>query len=87
MSEKRTLNDEVTILVKDEINQIAFPTECEITHIYTDGKVDIITILYGEVKHIECHGKNNPQIGDKGILIFLENNYDKRRVILWLKNT
>lgn len=81
MSEKRTLNDEVTILVKDEISQIAYPTECEITHIYTDGKVDIITTLYGEVKHIECHGKT-PTIGDTGILIFLENDYNKRRVII-----
>ena len=82
MTTKRTLNDEVTILVKDEIQQIAFPTECEITHIYTDGKVDITTTLYGEIKYITPHGKNNPQIGDKGILIFLENNYDKRRVII-----
>ena len=78
---ERTLNDEVTILVKDEINQIAYPTECEITHIYTDGKVDIISTLYGEVNYIETHGKT-PTIGDRGILIFLENNYDKRRVII-----
>ena len=81
MPKKRTLNDEVTILVKDEINKIAFPTEAEITHIYQDGKIDIITTLYGEVKHIECHGKT-PVIGDKGILIFLDNDYNKRRVIL-----
>ena len=81
MSEKRTLNDEVTILVKDEIQQIAFPTECEITHIYTDGKVDIITTLYGEIHYITTHGKT-PVIGDKGILIFLDNDYDKRRVII-----
>ena len=80
-NEKRTLNDEVTILVKDEISQIAYPTECEITHIYTDGKVDIISTLYGEVNYIETHGKT-PTIGDRGILIFLENNYDKRRVII-----
>ena len=81
MSEKRTLNDEVTILVKDEIQQIAFPTECEITHIYTDGKVDIISTLYGEIHYITTHGKT-PVVGDKGILIFLDNDYSKRRVIL-----
>ena len=81
MSEKRTLNDEVTILVKDEISQIAYPTEAEITHIYTDGKVDIISTLYGEVNYIETHGKT-PVIGDKGILIFLDNDYNKRRVII-----
>ena len=86
MSEKRTLNDEVTILVKDEIQQIAYPTEAEITHIYQDGKVDIISTVYGEIHYITTHGKT-PVIGDKGILIFLENNYDKRRIILWLKNT
>ena len=81
MSEKRTLNDEVTILVKDEIQQIAFPTECEITHIYTDGKVDIISTLYGEIHYITTHGKT-PVIGDTGILIFLDNDYNKRRIIL-----
>ena len=81
MTTKRTLNDEVTILVKDEIQQIAFPTECEITHIYTDGKVDIISTLYGEIHYITTHGKT-PVIGDKGILIFLDNDYNKRRVII-----
>ena len=78
---ERTLNDEVTILVKDEISQIAFPTECEITHIYTDGKVDIISTLYGEIHYITTHGKT-PTIGDTGILIFLDNDYNKRRVII-----
>ena len=81
MTTKRTLNDEVTILVKDEISQIAFPTECEITHIYTDGKVDIISTLYGEIHYITTHGKT-PTIGDTGILIFLDNDYSKRRVII-----
>lgn len=81
MTEKRTLNDEVEVMINDKIQQIAFPTECEITHIYTDGKVDIISTLYGEIHYITTHGKT-PVIGDKGILIFLENNYDKRRVIL-----
>lgn len=79
--EERTLNTEVQILVKDEISKIAFPTECEITHVYTTGEVDIISTLYGEIHYIETYGKT-PQIGDKGLLIFLENNYDKRKVII-----
>ena len=78
---KRTLNDEVQVLLKDELNQIPHSTECEITHTYTDGKVDITTPLYGEIHYIQTHGKT-PTVGDKGILIFLENDYDKRRVIL-----
>lgn len=81
MSEKRTLNDEVEVMMDDKISQMPFPTEAEITHIYTDGKVDIISTLYGEIHYITTHGKT-PTIGDTGILIFLENNYDKRRVIL-----
>ena len=79
---KRTLNDEVQIMIKYELQQIPFPTEAEITHIYTDGKVDIHTEKYGEIRYITTHGKNTPSVGDKGILIFLDNDYNKRRLII-----
>ena len=66
-------------MIKNKIAEQPSPIPCTITHIYTDGRVDITTAKYGELKYLESiveHG-----IGDKTIIIFLENDFNQRMVI------
>ena len=79
MAEQRTLNDAITDMIKSHINEIPTPTPCEIIATHTDGTVDITTKDYGELKYINTITEH--QIGDKTVLLFLNQNLNERIVI------
>ena len=64
--------------IQNTINQQPHPTECEVTKVYEDGYVDINS-PYGELRHIKSITTHN--VGDETILIFLNNDFNLRRVI------
>lgn len=72
------LNDEIQRIVKDEINQIAFPTIVTITKIYADGYVDVEGNL-GSLRHIYTITEHD--VGDKTILIFADGDFNNQIVI------
>ena len=74
-----TLNQSIKTIIKDELTKQPTPTKATITHLYSDGYVDIQTDTYGELRHIQTITPHN--IGDETILIFIENDYNTRMVI------
>ena len=65
--------------IQANIRNQPHPVRCEITHVYDDGRVDITTTKYGEIKYVESITKHN--IGDKSVLLFLNNDINDRIVI------
>lgn len=65
--------------ITNKIKEQPHPTPCTITHIYTDGKVDINTQKYGEIKYLDTITEHN--IGDTTVLLFLNNDINERIVI------
>ncbi|WP_296885161.1 hypothetical protein [uncultured Methanobrevibacter sp.] len=65
--------------IKNKIKEQPHPTPCTITHTYNDGRVDITTTRYGELKYIETITEHS--IGDKTVLLFLNNDINERIVI------
>ena len=78
-NQPRTLNDAISDLINSHINDQPAPIRCEITHVYDDGRVDIQTGTYGEIKYVETITEHNT--GDKSVLLFLNNDINKRIVI------
>jgi len=81
--EQQPLGDIIQNQIQWNLNHnIPHPTTCTITKIYNDNNhVDIKTQLYGELTYIQTHGKT-PTINAEAILIFLNNNYEEKRVII-----
>ena len=77
--EQSTLGGIIQTQIQNTINEQPAPTTCEITKTYNDNHVDIKTETYGNLKYIESIISH--EIGDKTILIFLNNNYNKKMVI------
>ena len=73
------LTNAMTNLIKSQINEIPPPTQCEITTIHNDGTVDIHSKEYGDITFINTITSH--EIGDKTVLLFLDNDYNKRIVI------
>ena len=78
-NESRTLNDAISDLIKSHINDQPTPTLCTITHTYEDGRVEIQTDTYGEIKYLETITEHT--IGDKSVLLFLNNDINERIII------
>ena len=72
------LNYQIQRIVRDEIQQIAYPTIVTITKVYDDGNVDVeggfglLRKIYSITEH---------EVGDKTLLVFGDGNYDNRIVI------
>ena len=79
MSQNRTINDEIEDIINSKLQELAYPTRCTILKTYPDGYTDINTELWGKIEYVETIG--NPEPEDVGVLIFLENDYNKRIVI------
>ena len=77
--QKMTLNQSIKTIINDELTKQPTPTKATITHLYSDGYVDIQTDTYGELRHIQTITPHN--LGDETILIFLNGNYEERIVI------
>lgn len=75
----RTINDEIIDIVIHEIDKIAFPSECKITKIYNDSHVDIESDAYGSIYYVKVYGTY--ELGDNGLLLFLNNDITKPVVI------
>lgn len=74
-----TINKQIEILVKSELDKLAYPTIVEITRVYADGYVDCKNEDYGELKHIRTIISHN--VGDTTLLVFADNDYSKRIII------
>ena len=78
MKQNRTINDEIEVMISDSLNGIHYPTECTITKTYEDNYVDV-EIENGSINYQKCLGSAN--VGDEGILLFIDNNEDSAVVI------
>lgn len=65
--------------IQTNIRNQPHPVICKITHIYEDGRVDISTTKYGELKYLESLREHD--IGDKSVLLFLNNDIQERIVL------
>ena len=70
--------------IDNTVNGLAYPTECKITKIYQDNKVDI-TCKYGKLTYVTTMGLPI-STDDYAIVLFLDNDYKKPIVILDNKN-
>ena len=73
-----TLADKIKPIVNEEINKQPTPTQAKITKVYQDGHVDVET-NYGRLTYIATIVDH--ELDDETILIFLDNDYNKRIVI------
>ena len=65
--------------IQANIRNQPHPIRCEITHVYDDGRVDVETEKYGLLKYLETIIPH--AVGDTSVLLFLDNNINKRIVI------
>lgn len=72
---KNTLSHQIQIIFNDEIQKLPHPVKCTIKKIYEDNFHVDITTETGVLKYVETIG-NNLQVGNLGVLIFLNNNFD-----------
>lgn len=70
---ERTINEEIQIMIDHTLNQQLKPMKCTVIKNYGTDKnhVDIETDM-GNLTFVECINSN--KVGNKGILIYLENN-------------
>ena len=73
-----TLADKIKPIITEQIDKQPAPTKATITRVYQDGHVDIETI-YGKLTYIQTIIDH--ELNDETILIFLDNDYNKRIVI------
>lgn len=74
-----TINKQIEIIVKSELDKLAYPTKVTITKVYNNGYVDVENDTYGKLKYIPTIIPHN--IGDITVLIFCDNNYGDRIII------
>lgn len=79
MADKNSITTPIELIVKDELNKLAYPTIVTVTKVYGDGYVDCKNEDYGELKHIRTIISHN--VGDTTLLIFADNDYSKRIII------
>lgn len=77
--QNRTINDEIIDIVNSIIEEQAYPLKCTILKIYNDGYTDIKTEEYGYLTYVKTIG--NPKLLDEGLLIFIDNDFNKKIVI------
>ena len=65
--------------IQANIRNQPHPVRCEITHVYENDRVDVETENYGLLKYLETITEHN--IGDKSVLLFLNNDINDRIVI------
>lgn len=73
------MNEQISIITKDEIRKLPKPVQCTINRTYNNNHADITTTEYGTFKYIQCIG--TPTQNTTGLLIFLNNNYNEPIVI------
>lgn len=73
------MNTEIIKIVQNEIQSIPAPQKCRITKIYDGGYVDA-KLSIGELKYIPTIS-NNLQIGNIGIVIYLNGGFDECIII------
>lgn len=79
------MDTQIQRIVDNTIKELAYPTECKITRIYQDLKVDIQSD-YGKLTYVDTIGTPTENTS-KSILIFLDNDFKKPIVIIDNKNT
>ena len=78
MTNNNTLSDTIQNQIENTINTQPYPTQATITKVYQDGHVDAET-QYGKLTYIQSILTH--EIDDETILIFLNNDYNKRMII------
>lgn len=70
---------QIETMIQNKIDEQPSPTPCTITHTYQDGRVDITTTKYGELKYIQTITPHEK--GDKSVLLFLNDDINERIII------
>lgn len=74
------LMDSIISGLKNEFNNNPAPEKCTVKKTYEDNRVDIILDNDTPLSYINCLGE--PQKNSKGVLIYLNGNYDNPLVII-----
>ena len=74
MKDNLTINDQISIIVKDEIQRQPTPIRCTITKIYDDNRVDILTNNNNILQYVETLG--TPSLNSLGILFFFNRDFN-----------
>ena len=79
MTDYSNLTRPIEVLVKSELNKLAYPTIVEITKVYNDGYCDVESESFGTLRYI--YSITEHEINDKTLLIFADNDFNQRIVI------
>lgn len=77
---KNTLSHQIKVIFNDEILKLPHPIRCTIKKIYEDNFHVDITTETGVLKYVETIG-DHLEIGNIGVLVFLNNSFDDYIVI------
>ena len=76
----KSINQQIELIVDDKLQRdLTYPTIVEITRVYNDGYVDCKNEDYGEMRKVKSITEHN--VGDTTLLVFADNDYNKRIVI------
>lgn len=74
------INEDIELICHREMNKLPFPVKCRITKVYDDNKHTDISTDIGSITYAETIG-NNIEIGNVGVLMFLNGNNTEYIVI------
>ena len=79
MTDYSNLTHPIEVLVKNELNKLAYPTKVTVVKVYNDDYVDVENESFGTLRHI--YSITEHEINDKTLLIFADNDFNQRIVI------
>ena len=79
MTDYSSLTHPIEVLVKNELNKLAYPTKVTVVKVYNDDYVDVESDSFGTLRHI--YSITEHEINDKTLMIFADNDFNQRIVI------
>ena len=83
-TEKKTIGDEINIMIDAKINQLPFPEKCSIHRIYDDNK-HIDVKLNDEILSYLTYVGGTPVVNHTALLVYCNGDFNNVIVIVWKK--
>ena len=80
-NKKKTIADEIDIMIDAKINQLPFPQKCKINRVYDDGKHLDIELNGVILKYLQFIG-GNAVVNHTAVILYCDGNFNDMIVIV-----
>ena len=85
-NEKKTIGDEIDIMIDAKINQLLFPQKCTINRVYSDGEHIDVKINDDVISYLKFVG-GTPVVNHIAVLVYCDGDFNDMIVIVWKQVT